>query len=277
MERLLGPLGVVAILLYMGVGLVQLAAVYSFFYDSWGWYWIFAAPAAFVVGYLPIIGSICGILAAHDIWHWPWWKAVLLFCWPVLAFLAALLSGISLPFGKKQHTPVAVPKEPSAQTIDIAPAPVSPAPQQDFAPDQNSEPPSPQETPQEQASGKSPAPARPGFFYNLRMGNYSLAKTFWLYGVVVFFFSRMFFKLLTAPDIVLAIWGQFGEGGGYLIYIGLEVIAIIYSIIVFIGVWRAADKYTGNTAWKWLAKIMVIIWWCNLGLTVSQEVNAFLN
>lgn len=276
MERFSGFLGTVAVILFLGVGLVQLAAIYSFLSYGWGWYAIFAGPVALALGYCPIIGSICGILAAHDVWHWPWWKAVLLFCWPVLAFLATLLSGISLPFGKKQHTPVAVPKEPAAQTIDIAPAPVESAPQQDFALEQNSEPPSPQQAQQEQAPGKRPAPAKTGFFYNLRMGNYSLAKTFWLYGFLFFFLYNMFTRLISTPEFARSVLHHFGDWGIYVIFGGIELLEIAYAINVYIGIWRAADKYQGKVIWRRLAKIMVCIWWCGLVLVVGQELVFFL-
>lgn len=276
MERFSGFLATVAVILFLGVGLVQLAAIYSFLSYGWGWYAIFAGPVALALGYCPIIGSICGILAAHDIWHWPWWQAVLLFCWPVVAFLGYFLLNLPSPFGGKAQGQVTAAKGSPAQTIDLEPSPVAPAPQQDFALEQNSEPPSPQETPQELAPGKSPAPARTGFFYNLRMGNYSLAKTFWLYGFLFFFLYNMFTRLISTPEFARSVLYHFGDWGIYAIFCGIEILEIAYAINVYIGIWRAADKYQGKVIWRRLAKIMVCIWWCGLVLVVGQELVFFL-
>ncbi len=276
MERFSGFLGLAAFILFMGVGLVQLAAIYSFLSDIWGWYGIFAGAVALALSYIPIIGSICGILAAHDIWHWPWWQAVLLFCWPAVAFLGSILLNLPSPFGKKPQRPVTAPKESPAQTIDIGPAPVEPAPQQEFALEQNPEPPSPQEALQEQAPGKSPAPARTGFFYNLRMGNFSLSQTFWLYGFLCLSLYNMFMRLLLTPEFAQSILYHFGDWGIYIIFGGLELLEIAYAINVYIGIWRAADKYKGKVIWRRLAKVMVCIWWCSLALGVGQELVFFL-
>lgn len=267
MERFSGFLSGGAYLIYLGIGIIQLSAIYSFFHGSWGWHWIFAAPAAFVLGYMPIIGSICGILAAHDIWHWAWWKAVLLFCWPVVVVLAGMVPSIPHLLGKKAQRSVETPQRPLSTSIDGEPAPVEQEPQQNFALEQNQVPPSPQE----QATGLSGDPGKKGFFYNLRMGNYSLAKTFWLYGVLFSVASGAVIQYLSNPHVAYSIFRKFGIGGGYFIYGAIEVLIIAYCVNVYIGIWRVADKYTGKEIWKKLAKIMVVIWWITLVLSVLQE------
>lgn len=278
MERFSGLLGVGAYLLYLGIGLVQLVAIYSFFHDYWGWYWIFAAPAAFALGYLPIIGSICGFIAAHDIWDWEWWQALLLFCWPALVSLACMLSAIPMPFGRKKEQPTSTPVAALVQTIDVEPASIEQETQQNFTLEQNVNPSQPASATQDAHKGDAAVPVKSGFFYNLRMGNYSLARTFWLYGYLVFFLNEILIRIVLLPDLVFAIAKNYGYGGLviYALFIIFELFIIFYGINVYLGVWRAAEKYRGWKIWKYLAKFAVILWWFGLIFGIFREVTTFL-
>ena len=83
---------------------------------------------------------------------------------------------------------------------------------------------------------------RKGFFSALSNGDFGLAKTYWLYGVVVGFIANIVAGLITNTK-------------------GLVVFLLLYSayqILVLVGVWRASDKYQGPSVWTVLAKIMVI-------------------
>lgn len=44
----------------------------------------------------------------------------------------------------------------------------------------------------------------------------------------------------------------------FLVYL---VAVYFYSINLYMGTWRAANKYTGKAIWKILAKILVCLWW----------------
>jgi hypothetical protein len=64
-------------ILYLLIGIVQ-------FFAEWtrilvGNTLVFAGPIAFVVAYIPLVGSIVGMVGAVDVWHWTWWQAGLLF------------------------------------------------------------------------------------------------------------------------------------------------------------------------------------------------------
>jgi len=82
-----------------------------------------------------------------------------------------------------------------------------------------------------------------GFFKKLANGDFGLAKTYWLYGVLFGFFVNIAMRLITS--------------------IGLLVIVMLvytaYEIPVIIGVWRAAKKYQGPKIWAELAKIAVVL------------------
>ena len=92
----------VAVIGYLGVGLLQLMAIYGFFSDYWGWWAVPSFMAALFIAYIPILGSIAGTITASKVWGWEWYFAALLFFWPFLlmffatgvAGIAALVSGL---------------------------------------------------------------------------------------------------------------------------------------------------------------------------------------
>ena len=62
---LLGKLGdymqAIGFIVYIVVGLFQLAAIMAGLESWWGLHWIIAAPIAFIVSYIPFVGAIVGI------------------------------------------------------------------------------------------------------------------------------------------------------------------------------------------------------------------------
>ena len=89
------------------------------------------------------------------------------------------------------------------------------------------------------------------FLSKLVNGDYSLAKTYWLFGVLV---SLLFFIPVTLAVAVESMTAL----------IILSISGVIYSVMVFVGIWRASDKYRGPKVWAVSAKIVVIIGIVNL-------------
>ena len=71
------------------------------------------------------------------------------------------------------------------------------------------------------------------FFSKLTSGDFGLAKTYWLFGVVVGIVLNLIIKF--TPSI-----------GGLLVILAL---AVVYQVMVLLGVWRAANRYQGRKAW----------------------------
>jgi len=97
-----------------------------------------------------------------------------------------------------------------------------------------------------------------GFIVNLREGNLGLGTTYWLYfiigGNVLFFISA-----------VLPI---------------LFLVYIPYIVIVLMGVWNSAKKYTGSSIWSGLAQLIVVlnifmIFAVIMGLLRGQKHNSY--
>jgi hypothetical protein len=82
-----------------------------------------------------------------------------------------------------------------------------------------------------------------GFFGELANGDFGLAKTYWLYGVVV-------------GVVVTIISSKVTSIGGLVI---LMLAYTAYEIPVLMGIWRAANKYQGQKIWAVLAKIAVVV------------------
>jgi hypothetical protein len=72
-------MGALGAIIYFGLGLLQLAAIMAGLGDWLGLHWIIAGPLALFLAYLPLVGSILGLLGAVHVWDWAWWQAGLLF------------------------------------------------------------------------------------------------------------------------------------------------------------------------------------------------------
>lgn len=97
-ETVTGLLGTITILSFYGIGFVQIFATYSFFRHYWDWNWLISAFGAMFIGYIPLIGSIAGVVAATKVWGWELWVAVLLFFYPIFLWGLLMLLGGTVSF-----------------------------------------------------------------------------------------------------------------------------------------------------------------------------------
>lgn len=81
------------------------------------------------------------------------------------------------------------------------------------------------------------------FFTKLANGDFGLAKTYWLFGVAAGFVLNVTLRGFTSVGVVMLL---------FLIYTA-------YMAFVFLGVWRASDKYTGRKVWAVLAKVATVL------------------
>ncbi len=86
-----------------------------------------------------------------------------------------------------------------------------------------------------------------GFFKKLSDGDFGLAKTYWLFGVLVGGIGGNIVVTVVAMSKSLAL----------IIIIMLAL--IVYSVLQMIGVWNASNRYTGSKIWAVLAKIAVVL------------------
>lgn len=85
-----------------------------------------------------------------------------------------------------------------------------------------------------------------GAFKSLWEGDIPLCKAYWLYfvlgGIIVSIFVGILSSPFNDPFMLKMIF----------------LIFVAYSVFAGIGVWRSANKYSGNSLWRYLAYISVI-------------------
>jgi len=102
-----------------------------------------------------------------------------------------------------------------------------------------------------------------GFFKKLSNGDFGLAKTFWLYGVLVGLILDSIVIITISADDEPIVMSSIS-----LVFI---LLFIIYEIPVFMGIWRTGNRYEGSKIWVTLAKIAVVagIIWLLLNLILA--------
>lgn len=104
------------------------------------------------------------------------------------------------------------------------------------------------------------------FFGRVWRGEYSLAKTYWLYGVVVGVVYNVILNLAAIAT---------GEVGTAFF---LMILYLPWYVVLTGGVWRSANTYCAtegkNALWGRLAQIAVVLGWVltlgNLGATAQH-------
>ena len=87
-----------------------------------------------------------------------------------------------------------------------------------------------------------------GLFSRLANGDYGLAKTYWLYGVVIGVALNMVLRVVTSLGMLAV----------------AIVLVTIYQAMVLLGTWRAASRYQGWKGWAILAKIATVLGWLSV-------------
>lgn len=103
----------------------------------------------------------------------------------------------------------------------------------------------------ESVEKQAPVLSRKRFVRKLVDGDFGLAKTYWVYGVLVgFLFNPVYAvieNLIEGTDVQVAAFGF------------VVTVQIIYSVLLLIGLWRAAKRYQGRAVWARLVQLLVIV------------------
>jgi len=92
------------------------------------------------------------------------------------------------------------------------------------------------------------------FLTNLKEGNHSLFKTYWIYYVLVEFIIALMMRIITQ----IFEFGNYNQGFIFSSVIFFTYL-VVYKRLVWMGIWRAANRYEGNKIWSFLAKFAVVI------------------
>lgn len=113
------------------------------------------------------------------------------------------------------------------------------------------------------------APARRGVIDTLWNGDYSLATTFWVFGVLVRTLMWMILKVLQILEIV--------SNTGPWLLVGTALFLTVLDVCILVGLWRSASKYTGFRLWPILVKALVILIVFSNAILVGQTYYAVLD
>ena len=108
------------------------------------------------------------------------------------------------------------------------------------------------------------------FFHKIINGDVSLPIIFWIYGVAVSTICKMFIKSKFAENFFAIIYHNYDLIGVKVVGIAYDTFLIVYTIIICIGVWRSANKYTGHFIWAAIAKFFSILWMISIIIIVAD-------
>jgi len=97
-------------------------------------------------------------------------------------------------------------------------------------------------------------------FKGLKDGDFGLAKTYWLFGVLGNFLIGLPGNLLTNL-VPIAIYSVF---------------SLAYGVTVLLGIWNSANRYTGFKLWAILAKLAAILGFLFVILSTFLLLSLFL-
>ncbi len=102
-------------------------------------------------------------------------------------------------------------------------------------------------------------------------GDIPLSKTFWLFGVCAsVLFKAIFLYFTFQPQI-------FSTDIGWIIFLPITILALIYSPFILISIWRSANKYKGLARYAILAKVMVVFGWGGYVRDLVETAKALLD
>lgn len=90
------------------------------------------------------------------------------------------------------------------------------------------------------------------YFYRLITGKTSLWVVFWLYFIFISFLIEVFFETIFMDSIYAQNKENYTE-------LFIYIIIAIYSILIFITIFRTANRYKGFKLWSFLSKLLVSI------------------
>jgi len=88
--------------------------------------------------------------------------------------------------------------------------------------------------------------SKKSFFRKLRDGDFGLAKTYWVFAVVIGSLLGIIMNILSYIPILGFFFALF---------------VIFYQITAWIGIWRASYRYHGPKVWAVLARVVVVLGW----------------
>lgn len=226
--------GLIFWILYVVVGLVQINATYAGLKYWLGWHWLVLGPLAFIVGYIPLVGSLSGVVGAHMVWRWEVLPSLLLFFWYVPLYVGFLVTSFVFSSSGKNQTNTAV--DDSIFTEE-----------------------------DEKTPHRSTVISRKkkNVFSRVVAGDLTLWVTFWIFGVLFLkFFEALIY--LCFREATMSFWidfmSSFGMRSFQIVTMTILLSFLLYKIVIIRGIWLSSNKYIGPTIWSATTKFFMVLW-----------------
>ena len=116
-------------------------------------------------------------------------------------------------------------------------------------------------------------------------GEYSLGKAFWVFGVLISVLWYFATKFLSMALLVLMLFLGFSGpsapagllSGSLFIFFAMAVLTLAYEVLVGVGIWRSAAKFTGNRVYSFLARGTVALYLAVIICGVAVAVQTWFN
>ena len=113
----------------------------------------------------------------------------------------------------------------------------------------------------EQPSKQEPDSAPANVLAKLVGGHFGLAKTYWVFGILV--------SALATLGLSVALQVLEYNAAVLVYFVGLHLL-VAYQIVVTIGVWKASRRYQGPAVWPSLARIAILLGLVSLPFSVAS-------
>ncbi|MCP4340931.1 MAG: hypothetical protein GY799_19090 [Desulfobulbaceae bacterium] len=100
-----------------------------------------------------------------------------------------------------------------------------------------------------------------GLLFRMGVGEFGLAITFWIYGVL----AQAIFSIIA----ILLIW-LFDYENARIFLNCLYMLSTTYMVIFLFGLWDASNNYNGNKKWSVLSKIYVILTVISIPVSIAK-------
>ena len=215
---------------YFGMGIVQISAIADGINTWLGWDGLLAGFLAFILGYFPLIGSICGVAGAYYAWGWGLIPSIILFFWYIpLIIILFIISSFQNFFESKRYTEE-----------------------------------------KDTCNNDNYIKSNSSFFDKFINGDISLAAMFWIYGIATSVLCNFIINSKVTEYFFSYLYYNYDLIGVKVIGITYDTILIVYTVILCIGLWRSANKYTGSFIWIVIAKFFSILWMLSIIIFVAD-------
>ncbi|WOL39617.1 hypothetical protein RAH42_13170 (plasmid) [Pyramidobacter sp. YE332] len=79
-------------IVYFSLGVVQTVAFYQGLRYWLDWNWFFCLLISIPLSYIPVVGTVLGIVGALKVWQWPWLLTGVVFLFPYIVVLPLAFS-----------------------------------------------------------------------------------------------------------------------------------------------------------------------------------------